>query len=213
MYEYLNPDKALIFRIEHVDNLLWDLQEGALHCRNSGEVNPEYVNIGDSSLIGARATKPVSTHPGGNLSDYVPFYFTPFSMMMYNIVTGHRVQQRPRSDIIFFVSSIFKLLDLGIPFVFTNQHAYAVEAEFYSDPDELDQIDWNILQKRDFSRDDADPGKKVRYQAEALVYQKVPLSALLGIACFDEATKARIEVMLAGLAPELGVHCLPKMYF
>jgi hypothetical protein len=213
MQSYLNPEKALIFRIEHVDNLDWNLQENALYCRNSDRVNPGYVNIGDPSLISARAEEPVPIPPGGTLSDYVPFYFTPFSMMMYNIHTGRRVQQRHNSEIIFFVSSIFKLEEDGLPFIYTDQHAKAANANFFTDPEHLEQIDWDILQRRDFSRTDADPGKQVRYQAEALVYQSVPMSAILHLCCFDDETKTRVEAMVADSNRQISVQRVPRIYF
>jgi hypothetical protein len=212
MYDYLNPERALIFRIEHVDNVPWNLQEGSLYCRNWGKVNPEYVNIGNPDLINARASQPVPIDPGGTLSDYVPFYFTPFSMMMFNIVTGRHVTKRSKSEIIIFVSSIHKLRELGLRFVFTNQHAKAAATQFYPEGGSLEDIDWAILRNRDFSRDD-DVGKQVRYQAEALVYQQVPMPAILGISCFDEATKIRIEAMMTTANCELPVYCKPVMYF
>lgn len=214
MYNYLNPERALIFRIEHVDNLPWDLEQEALNCRNSDAVNPDYVNIGNTDLIDLRSRHTVPILPAGLLSDYVPFYFTPFSKMMYNIVTGYGgVPRCHKSEIIIFVSSIHKLRELGLPFVFTNQHALLKGTEFYSDIDRLDSIDWTILQNRDFKTIDADPGKGQRYQAEALVYQQVPLSAILGISCFDEATKIKVEAMMAEANCGLPVHCRPAMYF
>jgi hypothetical protein len=213
MYGFLNAEKALIFRIEHVDNLLWNLQENALYCRSSGKVNPNYVNIGNSDLIKARAPHPVPIDPTGTLSDYVPFYFTPFSVMLYNIHTGRSVQKRDNSEIVFFVSSISRLRELGLRFVFTNQHAYVAGTEFYSDVSQLDRIDWTILQQRDFKKTDADPGKGQRYQAEVLVYQSVPMSAILGICCFNDETKVRIEAMTAAANCEVPIHSRPGFYF
>jgi hypothetical protein len=78
----LNPEKALIFRIVHVDNVPWILDHDGLHCRNAADQDPDYVNIGNPELIGKRARCAVPVPPGGTLSDYVPFYFTPFSIMM-----------------------------------------------------------------------------------------------------------------------------------
>ena len=83
----LQPEKALIFRIVHVENLPWILEHG-LHCRNSPDQDPNYVNIGSVDLIEKRSRRLVPIPPGGTLSDYVPFYFTPFSIMMLNIKTG-----------------------------------------------------------------------------------------------------------------------------
>src|SRR5687768_4190447 len=85
----LNPEKALIFRIVHIDNVRWILKNGGLYCRNSGKRDPKYVNIGDPELIQKRAVRTIPIPPGGTFSDYVAFYFTPFSVMAYKIKTGH----------------------------------------------------------------------------------------------------------------------------
>ena len=45
----LNPEKALIFRIIHRDNLPWVLDNG-LHCGNSAIRAPNWVSIGNPEL-------------------------------------------------------------------------------------------------------------------------------------------------------------------
>ncbi len=40
-------------------------------------------------LIEKRTAHTVPIPPGGSLGDYVPFYFTPWSIMLYNIKTGY----------------------------------------------------------------------------------------------------------------------------
>jgi len=59
----LNPEKALIFRIVHRDNLSWVLDHG-LHCRNSETVDPNYRNIGNPELISKRTRRVVPISPG-----------------------------------------------------------------------------------------------------------------------------------------------------
>jgi len=72
----LNADNAYIFRITHRDNLAWILEHG-IASRSTGQLNPNHVNIGDPELIAKRNPSPIPIEPGGTLSDYVPFYFTP----------------------------------------------------------------------------------------------------------------------------------------
>lgn len=84
----LDQAKALVFRITHRANLPWIMAHG-LHCANSAVCDPGFVAIGNAELIGKRRTRSLPPPHGGHLSDYVPFYFTPFSPMMYKIVTGH----------------------------------------------------------------------------------------------------------------------------
>ena len=83
----LTAENAYIFRITHKDNLPWILDNG-VHCRKSPKQDPNFVNIGIPDLIEKRHLHPVAAPPGGTLSDYIPFYFTPLSMMAYNIYTG-----------------------------------------------------------------------------------------------------------------------------
>lgn len=188
----LTPEKALIFRIVHGDNLPWILDHG-LHAK-SGKLDPNFRNIGNPDLIDRRTKRVVPIPPGGTLGDYVPFYFTPFSIMMYNIKTGFGgIKPVANQEIAILVSSLRRVKELGLQFVFTNQHAYPAAAEYFNDLAGLDHIDWPLLQSRDFKHDPDDPGKKERYQAEALIWRHVPLEAVLGICCYDELASAAAQ--------------------
>lgn len=214
MSKNLNPDKALIFRIVHVDNVEWILDAGGIDCRNSSHPNPDYVEIGNPDLIAKRLNTPVLIGNLGMLSDYVPFYFTPFSMMMYNIHTGYGgVKKRKNEEIVILVSSIFQLEKLGVTYAYTDKHAYMADAQFFDSPDHLNQIDWKILQERDFQRSDEDPGKCDRYQAEALVYRRVPLEALIGIGCHSEPIQKKLELWMQNRNLEIQVKVVPTWYF
>jgi hypothetical protein len=197
MFKDLNPKKALIFRIVHRDNVPWILDHG-FHCRNSRTFDPNYVEIGNSDLIAKRSHHHISTPPGGTLSDYVPFYFTPFSPMLYNITTGWGgIRKRSNAEIVIMVSSLHELRKRNIPFLFTDRHAYLNAARFFSDLAELDQIDWPMLQRRDFESDPEDPSKKERYQAEALVHKHLPIDAFLGLVSYNDQVAANLNEALA----------------
>ena len=211
-YSRLNPEKALIWRIVHRDNLPWILDNG-LHCANSDVQAPQYVNIGNADLIDKRRSRHVPIAPEGVLADYVPFYFTPFSVMMKNIHSGWSVQQRSNDEIVILVSSLYRVEQLGLPFVFTNAHAYPDWTNYYSDLASLGEIDWPILQRRDFKRDPDDPRKMERYQAEALIHSHLPITGLLGIMCYTDAMKERIEQDVAARGLTLSVHARPGWYF
>ena len=208
----LNPEKALIFRITHRDNLPWILDHG-LHASNGTVTDPNFRNIGNVDLIGRRNYRRVRVGPGGTLSDYVPFYFTPFSIMMYNIHTGYNVTRVPNKDILIFVSSLVRIEELHIPFVFTDQHAYPTMANYYTYLEDLNEVDWALLNRRDFRHNPDDPGKKERYQAEALIWRYVPLDALLGVCCYNEAVKAHIQAEIERRGLEIKTLVQPGWYF
>jgi hypothetical protein len=193
----LTQEKALIFRIIHRDNIPWILDHG-LHCKNSNTRGANYVDIGNLDLINKRDKHPVGPAPSGTLSDYVPFYFTPFSPMMYNIKTGWGgIRKRDNHEIVMMVSSLHRLSERGLRFLFTDRHAYLVAAQFYSDLARLDQIDWDMLQRRDFKNDPEDPSKKERYQAEALVHKHLPVDALSEFVCYNDEA---LDVLTSALA-------------
>lgn len=190
MSKDLNPEKALIFRIVHKDNVGRILGDGC-HCRTTMLGKKGYVEIGNQELIEKRNTRAVPCDPGGTLSDYVPFYFTPYTPMLYNIKTGYGVPKKPISDILIVVSSLHLLSKKKVSFVFTDRHAYLKAAQFSNDMADLSWIIWPTLQQRDFKKDDADKFEK--YQAEALAYQHVPVDALLGIVCYNESVRAVVQ--------------------
>jgi len=214
-YDYsstLNPDKALIWRIVHRDNLPWILDNG-LYCGNSEHKAPNWVSIGNAELIDKRASHPVQLEPYGFLNDYVPFYFTPFSVMMRNIHTGWGVDQRANDEIVILVSSLHHIATQGLPFLFTDSHAYYQWANYYQNLTDLDKIDWPLLQSRDFKRDIENPAKFERYQAEALIHSHCPISGLLGLICYTEPLKNAIEQEIKLRDLNLTVHARPNWYF
>lgn len=209
----LTPQKAFIFRITHVANVPWILDHG-VYCASSDVRDPDFRPIGDPDLIIKREGHPIPVPPRGTISDYVTFYFTPHSPMLLNIRTGFRgIEQVPMREIAILVSSLHTLREQGVPFLFTDRHAYLGAAQFSDDLAELSRIDWPILRARDFARSVDDLGKIERYQAEALIHRHVPVAALHGIACHggDECGTITEEVKRRDL--DLKVVAKPGWYF
>lgn len=197
----------------HRDNIDWTLENG-LHCASGKHKCPDWVSIGNPELIDKRATHPVPRTPGGLLNDYVPFYFTPFSIMLLNIKTGRNgIVRRSSDEILIMVSSLPKVAALKLPFLFTDKHAYFQWTEFFDDLKDLNRIDWTLLQQQDFKRDPEDPEKLARYQAEALIHKTMPLHALEGIVCATEATRLKVIEKVEARGLELPVHSRPQWYF
>lgn len=210
----LTAERARVFRVTHIDNLPWILANG-LYCGSSDVRDPGFVQIGNPELIAKRTTKAVPIPPGGTLHDYVPFYFTPFSPMLYNIKTGwNGITRRPMREIVILVSSLHALTAEGVGFVFTDRHAYLSLAQFSSRLEDLaDRIDWRILQARDFARDPNDLGKFERYQAEALAHKYVPLTALTGVVCCGTAEEARVRDLVQNAGGRMSVASRPTWFF
>jgi hypothetical protein len=209
----LTPERALIFRITHRDNLPWILENG-LHCSNSGSHDPGFVSIGNPDLIDKRRDRPVAIPPRGTLADYVPFYFTPFSPMLLNIHTGRGVQRRSNEELVILIASAGDLVAQGLAVLITDRHAYLHAAQYSSNLDDLPTfVPWAQIQSRDFSRDPEHPEKIERYQAEALVHRHVPADALRGIACYTPAIKADLDQIAAERGLEMKILAERRWYF
>ncbi|MDX7986345.1 DUF4433 domain-containing protein [Xenorhabdus sp. 12] len=212
-YTNLNPEKALIWRITHRQNIPWILANG-LHAGNGAVRSQNWMTIGNEDLINRRGHRTVPLPPQGVLNDYVPFYFTPFSPMMYNIYTGRGgVKKVSNTDIVILVSSMYRVAEIGLPFVFTDRHAYPVTTNYYNNLADLTAIDWALLQQRNFQRDPDAPEKVERYQAEALIHRHMPINALLGAVCYTQNVQQELQEQANGLGVKLDIHCIPGWYF
>jgi len=211
---YLTPERALIFRVTHVANLPWILENG-LVCQSSPVKNPNFRSIGNNDVISKRQNCVVPIPPGGRLADYVPFYFTPLSVMMLNIVTGYRgIEKLSAGELIILATSLQAVEGAGRRFVFTDSHALLGTARFSSALADLPaMIDWKSLRMRDFSHDPEDPGKKERYQAEALVHGSLPANALTGLACSSASRLEQIEAQTRSAGLELKLIARPEWFF
>lgn len=52
-----------------------------------------------------------------------------------------------------------------------------------------------------------------RYQAEALIHGHVPVTGLLGVICYNEAVKRRVDKEVQQRQLDLPVHARPGWYF
>jgi hypothetical protein len=212
-FPWLNAENARIFRISHVNSVPWILEHG-FHCPSSDLKDPDYVQIGNPDLIQMRSTWEIWKPPGGMLTDYVSFYFTPSSLMLSNISAGRSVPKRPNDEIVIFTVALREIAEAGRPFVFTNQHANSkVGTRQFNTLDGLDQISWDLLQNRDFKTDEENPGKQLRYQAEALIHREVPPAFIKGIACHSNEVSKRVAAMVAARGLQIPVKTITEWYF
>ncbi len=196
----------MVFRITHISNVPWILEHG-LQCASSALLDPGFVSIGSDDLIPKRRRHLVPIPPGGSFSDYIPFYFTPRTPMLYNITTGRGegVVKRSPSELAVLVSSLHVLREHGVACVFTDRHAFLATARFSADPRDVAWLRWDDIRASDFARNPEDPGKFEQYQAEAMAHRYVPTAALLGIACNDEEGTSTIKLEVAGRGLSLPV--------
>ena len=148
-------------------------------------LNPD--SIAHEHIRQRRANRPVPIAPYGTLGDYIPFYFAPRSPMLYAI-RGGRVEgfHGTQKDILYLVSSVDRITAHELPFVFTDGHAAMGISRFFTNPNDLSQIDWNIMKERYWHDTDQDFDRKRRRQAEFLVRDFMPWNLFDMIGVFDD---------------------------
>lgn len=191
----------------HFDNLAYLLRNG-MCTRNHRLADPDYINIGDSDLIRQRQDYPAKiTPPGGNLGDYVPFYFGGHSPMLLNIKTGYRgVMQRDQADIVFVVCSIERIIaHCPNQWCFTDGHAKNSITRFFNSEEDLDKVDWTTTRMQMWRDCDEDWDRMRKKQAEFLVKDHVPVGCIKKLAVFNGLRKDLVMATVTQLGLDIPV--------
>lgn len=188
------PDlnKIYLYRMTHIENIPHILQYGITRI-DSPNANKGYVSIGDSSLISKRNDFTVPN--GRTLGEYIPFYFGVCMPMLYVIQNGfNSVKPTPAKEIVYCITSVQQIINHQLDFVFTDGHAVDSFSSFYSlaDIDNIEQyIDQNAIKSK-YWKNENDLDLKRRKEAEFLIGNDIPSSAIRGFAVYDEAAKNKL---------------------
>jgi len=176
----------------HIENIPHILQNGITH-RTSTNANPNFVSIGDSSLISTRSRFLLNN--GRLLGDYIPFYFWHGMPMLYVVQKGfNMVTPTLVENIVYCISSVQKIIDLGLDFVFTDGHAIEKFSFQYSlsDMKNIEQLlDWKAI-KAKYWKDENSLDLKRRKQAEFLVLGDIVPDGVVGYVIYNENAKKQL---------------------
>jgi hypothetical protein len=208
------PQPTWIFRIVHINNVEFILNNG-MFTKNHPNGDPNYVNIGDTTLISQRNNHPVSVNPpNGTLGEYVPFYFGPLSPMLYNIFTGHRgIKKLPQDEIIYICCKVDDIIESNLTFCFTNGHAKNNFTSFYNNIDQLSEVDWNIVYSRQWNPIEEDMDRMRRKQAEFLIKDMVPVLCIKCIVVFNEDKRILVDGIIQRLGLKINVIIKKDFYY
>jgi hypothetical protein len=205
----------------HVENLPQIVAEGGLVCDAEAERRELCKqSIAYTELKQRRATRPVEKlffgqiAAGGVLADYVPFYFTIRSPMLYAIKGGYVQHFKGRqSDVVYFVSSVEAIAASDRVWCFTNGHAVEGVTEFFDSLADLDKVDWEVIRDWSWQNTLADLDRKRRKQAEFLVHRRVPWKLITKIGVLNRGKGEVVSKLIAGMDHQPGVTVEPDWYY
>lgn len=196
-------DKIFLFRMTHIDNVPSILENGITH-RDSVNANPDYISIGDVSLIGTRNNKSVSITNGENhgcetaiLGEYIPFYFGVRMPMLYVIQKGGNFvsQAISPSKIVYVVCKLKNLIESGLEYIFSDGHATDNFTNFYDSTkiNDIDTIiDFESVKARQWSGENIPLDLKRKKQAEFLIKGDVIPGLITGFGCYNKVSKKKL---------------------
>lgn len=166
-----------IYHIVHLDRLSSILTD---RCLLSDAIISQRVSNG--SMIGLndikqrRLTKSLNSYPNLHVGDCVPFYFCPRSVMLYLIYCKNPalVYQGGQEPIIHLQADFNQVITWAnaqnppVRWAFTNSNAGSYYFEDFNEINDLNRIDWNAVQARDWKN------QKEGKQAEFLLENAFP---------------------------------------
>jgi hypothetical protein len=202
------PADPRIFHITHVENLAGILREGGLWC-DAERIRRGLAttNIGLKRIKSRRLNRPVTTTAGGMLGDYVPFNFCNRSVMLYSICRGHEDYGGGQDAIVHLVSRVSTATSLGRPWAFSDRHAELGQALHFDDLQRLGEVPWSVMDLRYWQE------FREERQAEFLVHQFFPWTAVLGIVVRTEEAAARVRQIVGTVEHQPPVVVRPGWYY
>ena len=212
--QQMTLDDIHLYRMTHIENIPHILSYGIVH-KSSPNADPNYIPIGDVSLIDYRTTRSVNVDGQQIvLGDFIPFYFGVRMPMLIVIQSGGNfVKQAHRpQEIVYVVVSLKEIIQSGYTFYFSDGHATNFLTEFYSSKD-INQlpalIDWDAINERYWSNED-DLDLKRRKQAEFLIKEDIAPNHIAGYVCYN--TDAKQQLMNMGVNPGI-IKIAPQAYY
>lgn len=189
-----------VYHITHKDNLPQILFHNGLWFHNKcHREGLNSVSIAHEELKQSRQKTRVPV--GSNttyIGDYVPFYFSNRSPMLYAIHTDFVKKYRGgQEDVIYLVSSVQKVVQhQELQWCFSDGHPIEKNTKFYDSIDFLEKIDWPLINNWVWKNTSDDNDRKRRKQAEFLVHESFPLNLITRIAVYSDLQKMQVESIL-----------------
>ncbi|MFP4477242.1 MAG: DUF4433 domain-containing protein [Desulfatibacillaceae bacterium] len=211
------PNHPEIYHIVHVDRLPSIISDGCIWCdaevirrRCSG------TTIGMSGIKQRRLELPLTSHPGLHVSDCVPFYFCPRSIMLYLLHQGnhselsYRGGQEPIAHLVADLQEVVKWAN-GVRkrWAFTLSNAGSNYFEDRSDLGKLNEIDWNAVKANHW----AAPAVKEGKQAEFLMEHHFPWTLIHTVGVQSARMQHHVATALRQSTHKPGILIKPDWYY
>jgi hypothetical protein len=220
------PNPVRLFHITAIENLAAIFSQGCLLSKNAiAEQQGSYINIAHQGAQGARSVRQVPNPPGGNIHNYVPFYYAPRSPMLFTINRGNVLGcDLTQADIVHLETTVDNVLSHGEPFVIYDRNATLAYSAAYTELSDLDKVAWDLITAipqldgyckfwQSSPSDERYVDRMEKRMAEFLVRSYVPLTAMTRIGVFDQQKQQQVQQILQTYQLPIPVVVMPDWYF
>ena len=211
------PAQPKIYHIVHIDRLASIIADDQLWSdavmvdrRNAG------TTIGMGGIKERRLRLPVSPHADTHVGEYVPFYFCSRSIMLFVIHCANHSELAYRGGqdpIVHLEADLNTVVEWSNAqdrrWAFSLSNAGAAYAQFRSNLEQLDEVNWNAVAARDFRQADIKEGK----QAEFLVHESFPWSLVERIGVYSQQIAQRVADVTRDAADRPTVEIKKDWYY
>ena len=216
------PSSIRLYHIVHVDRLPSIIAEGQLWCdaRMAARAGAGTA-IGMGSIKDRRLRlNELTSHPGLFVGQCVPFYFCPRSVMLYVISCRNHPELSytgGQDPIVHLVADLHDAVGwadgAGRRWAFTLGNAGARYFEDRADLAQLDEIDWEAVEARQWAGAGVSSFVKEAKQAEFLVEEALPWHLIRGIGVRLRSVYGEVEQALRAARHKPAVKILPNWYY
>jgi len=144
----------------------------------------------------------------------ITFHFAPRSPMLYTINRGNIASYvEGQTPILHLVASAEATQAAGYALAFTDGHGTVEITQSFDDLADLNRLDWNVMQARQWADTDIDNDRKRRRQAEFLVYNFSPWLLIDEIEVIRREVKIQVEQILQNMEHKPSVVVRPNWYY
>ena len=206
------PQSPNLYHIVHISRLPSIIKMGKLLSDN----NVRSRNLSGTQIVipqikKVRATKSFSIYPNLHVGDCVPFYFCPRSIMLY-IIFRRNHPNLPyaggQNEIIHLKLNLHSCVNWAngknIKWIFTDCNATTTYATEYNHIKDLNKLDWQAIQAKDWSAQATREAK----QSEFLIEDHVDFNNVIKVGVNNKTTYQQVVNALNGTSytPIVKIH-------
>lgn len=134
--------------------------------------------------------------------------------MLYTIHRGNVPNYRGgQAAVLHLMTTVEAIEEAELVFAFTDGHAVMAYSDFYENLNDLEMIDWDVMESRLWYDTSDDPNRKCKRQAEFLVHNFFPWDLIQEIGVISLSVQVEVRQILQQVNDFTPVNVYSNWYY